>query len=217
MAGARVMKELAVLDGKDYALSGVRATPIGGDSTHLLGVIKGPPDSPYEGGEFEIDIQLPQGYPFHPPKMRFNTKLWHPNVSSQTGAICLDILKDQWTPGITIKTALLSLQALLTSPVPDDPQDAEVAGQYKKDRKAWEATAKYWTDSYAKKKAPEPAASVVAGGAGAAAPLPVMTPAEREKVDQLKAMGFEEGASLRALRVNTGNLEQAIEYLFRTT
>ena len=46
----------------------------------------------------------------------------HPNISSQTGAICLDILKDEWSPALTLKTALLSLQALLASPAPDDPQ-----------------------------------------------------------------------------------------------
>lgn len=48
--------------------------------------------------------------------------MWHPNVSSANGAICLDILKDQWSPALTLKTALLSLQALLSSPQPDDPQ-----------------------------------------------------------------------------------------------
>lgn len=61
-------------------------------------------------------------YPFVPPKMRFVTKVWHPNVSSANGAICLDILKDQWSPALTLKTALLSLQALLSSPEPADPQ-----------------------------------------------------------------------------------------------
>jgi ubiquitin-conjugating enzyme (huntingtin interacting protein 2) len=61
--------------------------------------------------------------------MQFITKVWHPNVSSQNGAICLDILKDQWSPALTLKTALLSLQALLSMPAPDDPQDAVVAQQ----------------------------------------------------------------------------------------
>lgn len=61
-------------------------------------------------------------YPFVPPKMRFRSKVWHPNISSANGAICLDILKDQWSPALTLKTALLSLQALLSSPQPDDPQ-----------------------------------------------------------------------------------------------
>jgi ubiquitin-conjugating enzyme (huntingtin interacting protein 2) len=76
---------------------------------------------------FAIDIVIPDGYPFEPPKMRFITKIWHPNISSQTGAICLDILKDQWSPALTIKTALLSLQALLCAAEPTDPQDAVVA------------------------------------------------------------------------------------------
>ena len=74
-----------------------------------------------------VDIQIPQDYPFKPPKMKFDTKIWHPNISSQTGAICLDILKNEWTPALTIRTALISLQALLCAPEPDDPQDAEVA------------------------------------------------------------------------------------------
>ena len=50
------------------------------------------------------------------------TQCRHPNISSANGAICLDILKDQWSPALTLKTALLSLQALLSSPAPDDPQ-----------------------------------------------------------------------------------------------
>lgn len=65
-------------------------------------------------------------YPFVPPKMRFVTKVWHPNVSSANGAICLDILKDQWSPALTLKTALLSLQALLSSPEPADPQASSI-------------------------------------------------------------------------------------------
>ena len=48
----------------------------------------------------------------------------HPNVSSASGAICLDVLKEAWSPALTLKTALLSVQALLASPEPDDPQDA---------------------------------------------------------------------------------------------
>ena len=124
-SGGRIRKELDDLK-KDNA-SGVRIECLdSNDLTQLKGIIKGPEDTPYSGGIFEVEIKIPSEYPFIPPKMRFINKVWHPNVSSQTGAICLDILKDQWSPALTLKTALLSLQALLSSPEPSDPQDAEV-------------------------------------------------------------------------------------------
>ncbi|KAK9090042.1 hypothetical protein Sjap_023219 [Stephania japonica] len=125
----RVQKELVDCN-KDREVSGVSIELHGNDDlSHLLGTIFGPISTPYEGGTFQIDIRLPDGYPFEPPKMQFKTKVWHPNISSQNGAICLDILKDQWSPALTLKTALVSLQALLSAPEPDDPQDAVVAQQ----------------------------------------------------------------------------------------
>eukprot|EP00116_Pleurobrachia_bachei_P007020 sb/3467282/ len=61
----------------------------------LRGEIRGPPDTPFDGGKYILDITIPETYPFNPPKVVFKTKIWHPNISSVTGAICLDILKDQ--------------------------------------------------------------------------------------------------------------------------
>jgi ubiquitin-conjugating enzyme (huntingtin interacting protein 2) len=148
-AEIRLTKELKEVSKSDDT-SGVRATVYSpSDKRHLLGTIIGPSGTAYEGGTFEIDIVIPSQYPFEPPRMRFITKIWHPNISSQTGAICLDILKDQWSPALTIKTALLSLQALLCSPEPDDPQDAQVAQMYLNDIKEFNKTAKFWTESYA--------------------------------------------------------------------
>ncbi|KAI8328746.1 ubiquitin-conjugating enzyme/RWD-like protein [Chlamydoabsidia padenii] len=116
---------------------------------HFYATFQGPPDSPYEGGVFLVDIKLASDFPFKPPKMRFISKVYHPNISSQTGAICLDILKDAWSPALSIRTALLSLQSLLSSPVPDDPQDAQVASHYKKDYEGYKRTAREWTAVYA--------------------------------------------------------------------
>lgn len=120
--------------------------------TDLRGEIAGPPDTPYEFGLFLLEIHVPETYPFNPPKVKFLTKIWHPNISSVTGAICLDILKDNWAAAMTLRTVLLSLQALLASPEPDDPQDAVVAAQYKESFDMFCRTAKHWTNSYAKGK-----------------------------------------------------------------
>jgi ubiquitin-conjugating enzyme (huntingtin interacting protein 2) len=87
-ANGRLMKELTEISKADT--SGVTAAPVeDGNLRHLKGTIQGPEGTVYEGGVFEIDIQVPKQYPFEPPKMKFLTKVWHPNISSQTGAICL--------------------------------------------------------------------------------------------------------------------------------
>jgi ubiquitin-conjugating enzyme (huntingtin interacting protein 2) len=96
-----------------------------------------------------LEIKIPDTYPFNPPKVRFVTRIWHPNISSVTGAICLDILKDQWAAAMTLRTVLLSIQALLASAEPDDPQDAVVANQYKNHFQVYKKTARHWTNVFA--------------------------------------------------------------------
>ena len=88
-AATRLSKELIEV-GKDDETSGVKAVPMNPDNPRRLkGTIKGPEGTPYDGGVFTIHIDIPKQYPFEPPKMKFDTKIWHPNISSQTGAICL--------------------------------------------------------------------------------------------------------------------------------
>jgi len=158
-ANGRVKKEISIICKTDPT-SGVIATTAPDDLSisgkpgwrHLIGTIKGPSGTPYENGVFDVDILIDGEYPFAPPKMKFITKIWHPNVSSATGAICLDILKDQWTPALTIKTAMMSLQALLCSPEPNDPQDAQVAKMYLENKPEFDRTAKFWVEQYASPK-----------------------------------------------------------------
>ncbi|KAI8019804.1 Ubiquitin-conjugating enzyme E2 27 [Camellia lanceoleosa] len=115
----------------------------------------------------------------------------HPNISSQSGAICLDILKDQWSPALTLKTALLSVQALLSAPEPDDPQDAVVAQQYLRDYQTFAATARNWTETFARTSA-----------------LGV-----EEKVQQLVEMDFPEALVRRTLESVVGDENMALENL----
>ncbi|KAL3138484.1 hypothetical protein ABBQ32_006274 [Trebouxia sp. C0010 RCD-2024] len=184
----RIQKELKEID-RDKA-SGVTVEVSDGNLQKLTGFVEGPKDTAYEGGYFVVDIVLDNQYPFVPPKMRFVTKVWHPNVSSANGAICLDILKDQWSPALTLKTALLSLQALLSSPEPADPQDAVVAKQYMRQNKDFQRQAKEWTQTYAVK----PSAS-------------------DSRVQQLVDMGFPYDTVSRALLAAGGDQNAALERL----
>ena len=109
----------------------------------------GPSDSPYSGGVFFVTITFAPDYPFKPPKVQFQTKVYHPNINSQ-GSICLDILKEQWSPALTISKVLLSICSLLTDPNPDDPLVPEIAHIYKSDRSRYEETAREWTRKYAR-------------------------------------------------------------------
>lgn len=78
----RIAKELA--DIRADSLSKINAETIGDSLTNLKGSFSGPPGTPYEGGTYEVAITIPNEYPFKPPVMKFTTKIWHPNVSSQT-------------------------------------------------------------------------------------------------------------------------------------
>merc|ERR1712214_240533 len=79
-----------------------------------------------------LELFLPEEYPMAPPKVRFMTKIYHPNID-KLGRICLDILKDKWSPALQIRTVLLSIQALLSAPNPDDPLANDVAELWKVD------------------------------------------------------------------------------------
>ncbi|CAD7691051.1 unnamed protein product [Nyctereutes procyonoides] len=100
------------------------------------------------GGTFKLELFLPEEYPMAAPKVCFMTKIYHPNVD-KLGRICLDILKDKWSPTLQIHTVLLSIQALLSAPNPDDPLANDVAEQWKTNEAQAIETARAWTRLYA--------------------------------------------------------------------
>lgn len=146
MALKRINKELTDL-GRDPP-SSCSAGPVGDDLYHWQATIMGPSDSPYAGGVFFLSIHFPTDYPFKPPKVQFTTKCYHPNINSN-GSICLDILKDQWSPALTVSKVLLSICSMLTDPNADDPLVPDIAALYKTDREKYESTAREWTRKYA--------------------------------------------------------------------
>jgi ubiquitin-conjugating enzyme E2 D/E len=124
------------------------AGPEGEDMYKWEGMIIGPSDSPYAGGVFKLRIQFPVDYPFKCPSITFTTKIYHPNISS-AGVICLDILKTNWSPALTIGKVLLSICSLLTDPNPADPLMPDIATLYTKDRATYNEKAREYTRLYA--------------------------------------------------------------------
>lgn len=119
------------------------------DIMHWSAQIMGPKDTPFEGGVFNLDINFGTDYPFKPPKVRFTTKIFHPNVS-EDGSICLDILRqDQWSPALSIPKLLLSICSLLEDPNPDDPLRSDAAKLYKNDRPAYDSRVREYVTKHA--------------------------------------------------------------------
>ena len=145
MAASRIKKELQDLwkDPPAYCSAGPE-----NDDIFNWSAIMGPKDSVYEGGVFKISIKFPERYPFKPPKCKFITRIYHPNIN-MGGGIMLDILKDQWSPALTISKVLLSICSLLCDPNPDDPLVPAIATQYMEKRMEFDLTAREWTQVYA--------------------------------------------------------------------
>ena len=129
--------------------------PIGisaGPDRHLFvwsAVITGPMDTPYQHGIFHLRIDIPRDYPFRSLQIRFITKIYHCNIGSNNGKICMDLLQDGWSPVFTICKTLLSIQSLLINANPDNPLMPGIANLYHRDRQEHDKICREWTLRYA--------------------------------------------------------------------
>jgi len=150
---ARLKKELELLE-KDPP-HGICCWPEQDQIDRLSGQIQGPKDSPYEGGTFDLEVNISERYPFEPPKVRFLSPIYHPNIDTE-GRICLDILKmppkGAWKPSLNVSTVLTSIQLLMAEPNPDDALMADIASEYKQNKQLFISKAKKQTQKFMEEK-----------------------------------------------------------------
>ena len=137
------MREMSLLS-KDPP-PGVAAYTPDSDITKIRAQLTGPEGSPFEGGIFLLTVNITGRYPFEPPRCRFLTPLYHPNIDSG-GRICLDTLKSppagSWSPAVSLPSLLLSIRSLMAEPNPDDGLVPEISELYKRNPAEWQREAK---------------------------------------------------------------------------
>ncbi|OAX41854.1 hypothetical protein K503DRAFT_863565 [Rhizopogon vinicolor AM-OR11-026] len=191
----RIHREVA--DAKKEDLGPITLSPSTDNLFRWAGTIPGPQGSPYEGGIFNIDIQLANDYPFSAPKVAFVTRIYHMNISDK-GNICIDILKQNWSPALSLFKVMLSLSSLLTDPNPQDPlgklpyhpsdvlfydlcahEVPSIATEYVRNRVHHDRTARRWTELYARSltfaPTPTPTATSTFSKLSTALPVSVST------------------------------------------
>ena len=142
----RLNKELSDL--KKNPVCNCDARPDDETLMEWTSTIIGPIGTPYENGIFKLKMTFSSSYPFKSPQVRFITKIFHPNIDS-AGGICLDILKEKWSPILGIEKILLSICSSLDETIPQDPLVTYAADLYMNDREAFNNEAKSWTAIYA--------------------------------------------------------------------
>jgi ubiquitin-conjugating enzyme E2 A len=117
--------------------SGVSASPSNEDNMFCWQAsVIGPDESPWEGGIYKLRLQFPDQYPDKPPRVRFLTEMFHPNIFAD-GSLCLDIIQDKWKPIYTVSSILSSIQSLLCDPNTDSPANQDAAKLYQSSKKEY--------------------------------------------------------------------------------
>ncbi|KAJ3576810.1 hypothetical protein NP233_g149 [Leucocoprinus birnbaumii] len=190
----RINREIADLKKEDLGSIVLEPTE---ENMHVWrGTIPGPEGSVYDGGVFHVEINLPADYPFSAPRVSFKTRIYHMNIS-ENGSICIDILKTNWSPALSLFKVMLSISSLLTDPNPRDPLVPTIANQYTRNRKQHDSTAREWTTLYAK---PKPSLSL--------GPVPAAQPSASTSVtppQQISAPGSPGGRGGRRNIASTRN------------
>ena len=150
LATKRILRELEAF--KNSGIQDAEIELCENNNMYFILHLTGKAGTPYAGGKFKIEIFMPENYPIEPPKMKFKTKIYHPNID-RLGRICLDILKqDNWSPAFQLTSLTLAMFVLLENPNLDDPLDTNVATHFKTDKENALQVAREWIEQYAIEK-----------------------------------------------------------------
>ena len=119
------------------------------DLTQLLICITGPDGTPYSQGLWYLRLDIPLEYPQSPPTATFKTRIFHPNVAEETGAVCLETLKRDWDPKLTLKDILVTISCLLIQPNPDSALNQQAGALIQDDFEAFARQARIMTRIHA--------------------------------------------------------------------
>ncbi|KAI6649695.1 hypothetical protein LOD99_6485 [Oopsacas minuta] len=146
----RLKKELTYMMANPMEME--TAEPRGDENNEMytwVATIKGPKDSPYEGGMFYVNLNFPASYPVLPPKIEFITPIYHPNIAKEGEVSVNNILPSGWGSTVTIPVLLTAISSLLANPNPDDPILADMGRLYREDRQLYDETAREMTLKHA--------------------------------------------------------------------
>eukprot|EP00878_Enallax_costatus_P004699 GHUV01004947.1.p1 GENE.GHUV01004947.1~~GHUV01004947.1.p1 ORF type:complete len:162 (+),score=29.92 GHUV01004947.1:268-753(+) len=149
-ARQRLLKEFKEVSRSKPHETGITLIPNEANLFVWKALLKGPTETPFEGGTFELSINVPEQYPLVPPAVRFRTKIFHPNVHFRTGEICLDILKTAWSPAWTLHSVCQAVMALMSDPAPDSPLNCDAGNLLRGgDQRGYNSLAKMYTIDHA--------------------------------------------------------------------
>ncbi|KAK8839560.1 ubiquitin-conjugating enzyme E2 S [Tritrichomonas musculus] len=151
-ATKRLMNEMRKLQKNE--LPGIKVKINGDDLTQIQATIEGPENTPYEGGEFQIKLEITNEYPQKPPKGYFLTKIFHPNIHPETGAICLSLLSSDWTEDTKLDHLLLAIKCLLIEPNPESALNEDAGRLLLENYNNYFQKVKLMTQVYAMKSKP---------------------------------------------------------------
>lgn len=144
----RLGKELASLQKSPVAGAEISLAS-DDDLTQWTIILDGPKSTPYANGKFEVCFAFPENYPFKPPEILFKTKIYHPNIKTDTGEICNDVINEGWGPTMNVRHCINTLNEMLENPNADSPVEESIATMLREKPKEFEKTAKKWTKDHA--------------------------------------------------------------------